>query len=494
MKKLRTLFALLLTVLLLCGTLATSALADTALTTEGTVTITNALAGTTYEFYRVFDISGIVGTKAAFITNATWHSVIADLNGGFGTVVDKTVTSGSPITPNENFNTSTRAQEFAVKAIAEGEKAGITPDKTFTVTGSTGSYDVDGLQYGYYIMVSSRKNSEGEQQYTVFTLMDSSTSVNEKNVAYPSIVKTVNDLNAVTADYNELLNYKIVIAAAAGDDTYTVTDVLPAGIDYIDSTLKVTKNGSTTPLTENTDYTVNVDDQTTGDTVTITLTSTLRDSLADGDEIVIEYQGKLQSGTDTVSGHRNTATLTYEVNKTKANYADVFTGLVSFYKRNSIGNAILSGAEFVIKNNDGKFAKLTHGTSTGTDNYAFDSWKDTQAEATVITTGTLQHMIRGLAAGEYTLVEINAPDGFVKGSDTVVKVVEITNLAGEITGTEMKDGTDTVTSYVTILNTPGSTLPDTGGSGTTAIYAVGAVLVVGALVLAGLKRRKNAAG
>lgn len=492
MKKIRTLFALLLTVLLLCGTLATNALADTAMTETGTVTITNALAGAEYKLYRVFDISGITaGGEAAFITNTAWHTVIYGLHGGFGTVVRDEV--GSPITPNSDFNTNTKAQEFAKAALAAG--SGITPDKTASVSAS-GSYTVNDLQYGFYIMVSSRLSSE--PLYTVFTLKDAALNVTEKNPMLPNIAKTVNGLNATTADYNEKLAYQIVIAAAAGVDTYTVSDALPPEISYDAASLQVEKRvgGVTTPLTEEADtYTVTIGTSPAGgDMITIALADTLRRSLADGDEIVIKYAGMVKPGSATLSAYRNTATLAYEATKQLTDYARVYTGHISFEKQDSVGTTPLAGAKFVLKRSDDKFAALTHGTASGTENYAFDKWVGTQAEATVITTSELQHVIRGLAAGEYTLIETEAPDDYVKGADTVVRVVATTNTAGEVSGIEMKDSTGTTVTSVTIYNTPGSTLPETGGSGTTAIYAIGAALVVCALVLSGLKRRKNAAG
>ena len=66
MKKTKRFFAALLAALTLAGAMATGAMAAALkpMTETGTVTINNALAGTTYTFYRVFDLSGVTGSGA----------------------------------------------------------------------------------------------------------------------------------------------------------------------------------------------------------------------------------------------------------------------------------------------------------------------------------------------------------------------------------------------------------------------------------------------
>ena len=44
---------------------------------------------------------------------------------------------------------------------------------------------------------------------------------------------------------------------------------------------------------------------------------------------------------------------------------------------------------------------------------------------------------------------------------------------------------------VTIVNLPGSTLPSTGGIGTTIFYVIGSALVLGTVVALVVKRRMN---
>jgi LPXTG-motif cell wall-anchored protein len=100
---------------------------------------------------------------------------------------------------------------------------------------------------------------------------------------------------------------------------------------------------------------------------------------------------------------------------------------------------------------------------------------------------------------DYQLVEVTAPDGYNKIDDpiTITKCTEKEYL-------EKKQETDaTITQKmveeastdkyvfedVEVTNLTGSTLPSTGGIGTTIFYIVGGVLAVGALVLLITRKR-----
>lgn len=99
----------------------------------------------------------------------------------------------------------------------------------------------------------------------------------------------------------------------------------------------------------------------------------------------------------------------------------------------------------------------------------------------------------GLAAGTYTLVETKAPAGYNKlEKDITVKVdAEINEEAKEVKWSVTVDGNAVDGTAITVENNKGSTLPSTGGMGTTILYIVGAVLVVGAGVVLFTKRRMS---
>ena len=108
-----------------------------------------------------------------------------------------------------------------------------------------------------------------------------------------------------------------------------------------------------------------------------------------------------------------------------------------------------------------------------------------------------------LGAGTYTFTEIAAPEGYNKLETPISVTISFTAPTGEIkTGEEQctwtveGDGAEfdsaTGTVKVTIENNSGSTLPSTGGMGTTLFYILGAVLVLGAGVVLISRRRMEA--
>ena len=113
--------------------------------------------------------------------------------------------------------------------------------------------------------------------------------------------------------------------------------------------------------------------------------------------------------------------------------------------------------------------------------------------------------IKGLKPGTYTIKETKAPDGYNK-IDTVFTIVVAWENPGEDETLTTSGGfsigqgsTETVTMSadgsqykIQIDNYAGTTLPSTGGIGTTMFYLIGAVLVIGAGVLLVTRRRMNA--
>lgn len=143
-----------------------------------------------------------------------------------------------------------------------------------------------------------------------------------------------------------------------------------------------------------------------------------------------------------------------------------------------------------------KYKKVTQVTTeTVEEEFVTEGW--------VTSNGTLT--FTGLGEGTYTIQEIVAPDGYNLLKEDITVVItsnadSITDPTGATTVTwTAKDGTgETANSYtvsadgkisLTVENKAGSTLPSTGGVGTTMFYVIGGILVLAAVVLLVTKKR-----
>ena len=93
----------------------------------------------------------------------------------------------------------------------------------------------------------------------------------------------------------------------------------------------------------------------------------------------------------------------------------------------------------------------------------------------------------GLAAGTYTITEIETPAGYnsIEPFDITIEWTAEDGFTYE--GTDVVDGV--ATNEVTVINQAGSTLPETGGIGTTLFYVFGGIMVLAAVVLLVTKKR-----
>lgn len=153
----------------------------------------------------------------------------------------------------------------------------------------------------------------------------------------------------------------------------------------------------------------------------------------------------------------------------------------------------LANAEFYLsrKNEEGK-----------TEYYACDdttklvTWVGGQAEATKLTSDPKQgetygtFKVYGLPDGQYSLVEVKAPDGYQLPSE---------NFTFTVTGGVVNHVSDnepaTKDTNITVTNTTGTELPETGGAGTN-FLTIGGLLMMAAAVGGGcvLRRRRGREG
>lgn len=140
----------------------------------------------------------------------------------------------------------------------------------------------------------------------------------------------------------------------------------------------------------------------------------------------------------------------------------------------------LNGAKFTLKNSDDKYYVAPKDDGNG-------SWQDTKNEVTV--DGT--YVFHGLEVGSsYTLTEVKAPDGYKLPENTITISW---NQEGELTAYEDTTplNVDQETNTITVTNSTGVELPETGGAGTTAMTIGGLLLLAAAAGGYELRRRRG---
>ena len=315
---------------------------------------------------------------------------------------------------------------------------------------------------------------------------------NENPLTPPSKTAKVGDVdvNGKTVNVGDTVDFTVsaaVPASAANYDVYpfTITDTASKGLKVAETnTFKVQVDG------KDVDAALYKVEQTgsaaVGTTTTITFASAK--SLA-GKTIVVSYTGVVTK--DALTGLDgsvdNKATITTNGGTSGEGKTESKTYGFQFKKIGVDNDAnALAGAQFVVKKKDGKFLKQD------TESKAWSSVDD-QTNATVFTSGADGLVqFKGLAAGDYTVMETSAPNGYAQNFRVTFDV----SIAENGTVTFKQDLLHQVTlptddQIATVKNVKSITqLPLTGAAGTT-LFTVVALLVAGAGVTVAVKSRQR---
>lgn len=314
---------------------------------------------------------------------------------------------------------------------------------------------------------------------------------------------------------------------------YKFNDTLSKGLTYKDGSVVVYlyKDGNITNTADSNKKTVTESftagtsavaggDGATSITVSCANLKTI-EGVTSSSAIVVEYKATVNSNAVIGSaGNPNTVELEYSNNpntsdtpstgKTPTDTVLVFTYELDVTKVDGQNTATkLKDAEFVLLSSDQtKVAKVANGKVV---EWAEDSSVTKNADGTYPNDYTLksaettgQFALAGLDAGTYYLKETKAPLGYNKLTAAIKVVISatldgsednpaLTALTIKVDEEEAVNGNvNTGVVEMTVKNNSGSTLPETGGMGTTMFYVIGAILVVGAAVLLVAKKRMSA--
>jgi fimbrial isopeptide formation D2 family protein/LPXTG-motif cell wall-anchored protein len=435
--------------------------------TGGTITVTGT-SGTVYTVYKMFDVdpAGVTSGNKYKIT-AAWADFadVAGVSTYFKVENDYVIWKKA---------TTSAADAAAVAQLARAyvESKSLTSTQTVTAGSSALPLDDD----GYYLLVPDNTSASGVKMIA----NGADITITEKTVAegLPVVEKEVKEDStgiygtSNTADIGQIIEYQTTITAGDSASKYVLHDKMDTYIEFKND-VTVTHNGNSVASAGN--YTVTT---TTGDGCTfhVEFTDSLCDSLAEHNVLVVKYTGKLKEGAATETDHENRTWLTHTTESVKTNESIVATQTykIEAIKMGKQGaeQAPLAGAGFVLRDNNNQYYKWD-------DVNEAVIWVDNIEQATVKTSGADgKFSFVGVDAEDFTLVEKVVPGGYTGVGETAVST----------TSGDVEYGT------VTVVNTLGTALPETGGIGTTVFYVLGGVLLIGALVvLATLKRKESSA-
>ena len=276
-------------------------------------------------------------------------------------------------------------------------------------------------------------------------------------------------------------------------------DAQSAGLTFKPETVEVTVGGHKLAASDYTVETTSLPDGCTFHVVIENLKG--KTGAAAGAEVVVEYKSRLNENAIIGStGNPNAARLEYSNNPhnstdtttTPNDKVTVFTFKVVANKVDGDTKLPLKGAAFALYKMDNTSAWQLVSLCNAT---------VTEGNYTIVDPDRKDFEWKGLDDGKYMIKEIITPAGYNTIADQTFEVVatheessddpQLKTLTGnKITG----DITFTVTPAdgaltTTIENNQGTTLPGTGGIGTTIFYVVGGGLMVAAAILLITKKR-----
>lgn len=499
MKHMKKFVSLLLTAVMVL------AMSMTAFAEETTysITINNSAEGHIYEAYQIFtgDLSGTT------LSNIVWGSGVSE--------------AGKTALGDAAAKAETLKTEADAKAFAKEVAPYLTTAAGYANTVTDGKYVISGLAAGYYLVKDQDGSLTGDNDsYTEYIVKVVSNTTADPKSDVPTVQKKVKDINDSTddamTDWQDSADHDIgdsvpfQLKATLADNvssytTYKVVfhDTLSKGLTYNnDAKVYIDSreiNGFTVTTTVNEDGTT---------TLTVSCDDVKALGAGNSSVITVEYTATLNDGAVLGSaGNPNEVYLEYSNNPNKSEAGNNETGntpkdVVIVFTYKTIINKVaknpdydpevegskeyipLTGAEFTLE----KYNKKT------------DKW---EAITVVKNDEGTTFTFSGLDDGNYRLTETTTPAGYnsidpieftvTAEHDVLSDNPALTSLSGNATTGELKFTSNTTEGSLStdVVNKSGSTLPETGGMGTTIFYVLGTILVLGAAIMLIAKKRMN---
>lgn len=545
--------AVLMAVSMAAGTSAMSVSAAAA--TNYTLTITDARTGHEYKAYQVFDGDVSAAEAAKSMTNVKWGNGVNGEN--LLTALKADANIGSTFdacnSAQDVYNALAEHKEF-VDAFAKVVSANLNETNAASSTTATGGYEFTNLDGGYYFVKDKTvPEADAYSKYMLKVVKNTTVSVKADQ---PKVEKKVYEEdytgNEYGTGYNDVADhfigesvpFKLIGTlpsaeqfAAYDSYYYEFNDTLDAGFKAPaagDFTVKI----GDTVVTEDFDIVIgnvpgangktatSISIKPKGNDIKKIMTDNSIDFSTATPKVTVDYKAVLDDDAVIgLDGNENKVDLKFSNNpnatgdgtnntgKTPEDKVIVFTYEFDTLKVDSADDTKkLQGAEFTLQDKaTGKFAKVVNGI--------FQGWVNEGEASTLTTDENGLIAIKGMEGGTYIVKETKAPTDYNLPSDPFEITLKATKIMsqdwnttasdalGEFSATianplpntsetatdNAKVSVDGYTATLTVKNTKGAELPETGGIGTKLFYVGGGALVLAsAVILISKKRAKDA--
>lgn len=498
-KAMKKLMAALLAVAMVCA-MAIPAFADGSSSTSTApvttlYTITAPHNGHTYEIYQIFT-GDYDALQPSMLTNIKWGK--NGKGGTAGEAVDQTVLND--LSRVVSYTSDSDKLDVIDKYVTL-----INPVETIT---NGGSVEVVG---GYYLIKDKDGSVPSSETYTPYIVsVVGHVTIEPKSNEVPKFTKKLKDTNDTTgvitgwqdsADYDidDKIPFRLQGTVSKDFDSYKTYyyafhDVEEKGLTFDPSSVKVfVGDEETGTKIDASNYTV-VTNPADGCTFEIVFDDLKKVSGVTANSIItVTYKSQLnENAVLGAHGNVNKAKLEYSNNprgdgkgETPWDNVIVFTYKVVVNKVDQAGHP-LEGAEFTLTK------KINGGTEV--------------IKTMTIDSSETQFTLSGLDDGEYTLTETVTPANY----NTISPITFTVNATHEIEWDSISTRDNVLTSLTgdkkvgeitfdvdktagslstNVVNKIGTTLPGTGGIGTTIFYVIGGGLMVAAAILLITKKR-----
>lgn len=490
-------------------------------TGELTITSTDAaFNGKEVKAWQMFSATATAdGGNASYTLAAEWEPFFkTEIGGAMATLSGEQLSQEAvKYVTGLGATDSTKVTDFAKKASDWAKKQPLNATATATASLSGDRYVATfaGLNYGYYVVSPAAGSTDvtapirGTDAMLV-NVVKATQNMDLKSV-YPTVDKKVEtDKDHVSAEIGKKLTFtlKSTVPDVTEYDKYRFAfkDELSKGLTFGEFvSVQINKQDVNTA-----DYAAEADQPNPEGKTALsvkfgTVDGDNRDAKAlftgkAGQEIVVTYTAFINADAVVGQAIPNKATVDYSTNPDGSGNGTSVPSVTNQYDfgfkmKKTDGANPLAGAQFELRHEAAGAAIELVQVQDGVYRLAL---ADDKTKVTTVTTGETGIIeFRGLAAGDYYLVETQAPGGFNKLDKPVKITITDTTTNGATPSWTVKanDAVDAIAGgagnipEITVVNNKGALLPETGGMGTIAFTVVGAAVVVGGVAWA--VRRKN---